>query len=261
MQKTILDKQHVQELIFANKYPVDEEKRYLSRCIDGRYKNENTLPALALPGADAGELALIIATVNEYGLEIDEKKFITTLTSLLGGVKNFNFHSDDHADPKIIAAGCGHIKQISLDPEAYSLEKNQTEFIKKTLIQCKKDGAKETILGGEHKEGAFLQVRGNYGILPKFFQQTQDGRSTSEVFIFHETLVSERHRELAKKLIADKAVKLPAGCDHEYFYEVLSEMTDLHLFETVKRLASGLPIFLVVFAESGSFTVEEMGKI
>jgi hypothetical protein len=73
--------------------------------------------------------------------------------------------------------------------------------------------------------------------------------------------VNERHRLIAKKLIEERAVKFFPDCDEEYLFEALSETTENHLFETLKRLASGLPIFEVGFENDGSFKIKEMGKV
>lgn len=265
----------IMDLVSSNRYKVEEKTKFLSRCIDGRYKDKlkdqnskiktesNTaeLPALAIPGADAGELALIFATANVYGFKVDEEKVLKSLIEIVGGEKNFSFHSDHHGDPKIPASGCGHLKQMNFDLKSYNLEKEQMVFIRKSLSTLKKKGTEEIILEGEHLEGAVLQVKGRYGIYPRYFLEIEGGSTEVQVFVFHSTLVNQRHRMLVSTLLKNKAVKLSSGCDDEYLYEVLSETTENHLFETAKRLASGLPIYLVEFAEDGNFIIKEMGKI
>ncbi|MDO8610766.1 MAG: hypothetical protein Q7R95_09550 [bacterium] len=90
MNKLILSKTQAQEFVLENKYPVAKEIRLLSRCIDCRYVNDENLPALAFPGADVGELALLFATANDFGLEMDIKKAIATFIEVIGGVKNLS---------------------------------------------------------------------------------------------------------------------------------------------------------------------------
>ena len=183
------------------------------------------------------------------------------MLEVVGGVKNFNFHSDHHGDAKIPASGCGHIKQMMQDPKAYNLNQEQLIFLKKFLELVKKQGACETILEGDHQEGAVLQIQGPYSLYPRFSEQIDQGKTKTQAFIFHSTLVNERHKLIAKKLIEEKIVKLFPGYDEEYLYEALSEVSENHLFETLKRLASGLPIFQVSFDSDGSFTIKEMGKV
>ncbi len=261
MEKFVLTKEQVQELVWENRYPVTGKNKFLSRCIDGRYQNSKELAPLAIPGADAGELALIFATANSFGLTVDKQKALDTLTEVVGGAKNFQFHSDRHGDKNIPAAGCGHIKQMNLEPQAYFMEKEQLVFITESLKKLKQQGAAETILEGDHGEGAVLQIEGNYSVSPRFTIETGQGKLATEVFVYQASLVDQRHKELAKKLLANGAVNLFSGADGEYLHEALEETAENHLLVTAKRLAEGLPIYLVKFKDDGSFKIEEMGRI
>ncbi len=184
-----------------------------------------------------------------------------TVAEVAGEVKNFQFHTDQHADKNILAGGCGHWKQINLDPEAFDLKKEQIKEIGAVLADFKKQGAKQTVLTGEHREGAVVQVKGNYSVYPRSMLKTEEGSVETEIFIYHASLVDERHRLMAKKLLDNNAVKLFPGCDAEYLYQVLSDEGEKHLFEILKRLATGLPIYSVEFDEDGGFTFQEMGKM
>ena len=262
MTKIILNKDQIQDLVWKNRYKIENRQKFLSRCVDGRYLKDNNLPPLAFPGADAGELALIFAAANTYGFEIDEEKVFASLLEVVGGVKNINFPSVHHGDPKIPASGCGHIKQMTQDPKAYNLEEKHLLLLRQLLDRIKKQGASEIMLEGEHLEAAVLQIKGNYSLYPAgCLVETNAGKTTVQVFVYHSDLTNQRHRKFALTLIEKKAVKLFPGCDEEYLYEALSEVSESHLFETLKRLASGLPIFQVSFDSDGSFTIEEMGKV
>ncbi len=261
MEKIILDKQQISDLVVANHYPVDPQRKFLSRCIDGRYDNNPNLPPLAIPGGDAGELAVVFATGNTYGFEVDGKKTFQTLVEVVGGVKNTQFHTDSHSEAGIPAGGCGHLKQMILDPKAYAMEAEQIDLIKTLLSQAKNKGACETILHGEHLEGAVLQVRGKESILPRFTVEAGRGEREVEVFVYQASLVDARHRLLAQKLIANKAVKLYNDLDADYLYQAISEVTEDHLMETAKRLAKGLPIYAVSFKDKDGFEIKEMGRV
>jgi len=256
MNKIILSLEQADELVRENRYKVDTKKKFLSRCIDGRYKNEENLPALAFPGADVGELVLVLATSNNYGFKVNQEKVLKSLVEVIGGKENFRLHTDSHADPKVTAGGCGHWKQINLDPKAYSLEIKEINFIKKNI-----NIGKSVVLEGEHMEGAVLMVKGKWGIYPQFYLETDQGKRLVEVFIYHQGLVDERHRELAKILIKNKAVVFKHGEDEEYLYQTLSETSDVHLMETAKRLAKGLPIYQVKFDEKGDFSIAQDGMV
>jgi hypothetical protein len=268
MKNLILSKEQIQELVAQNRYPVTAKNKFLSRCIDGRYENklkvgEINLAALAIAGADLGELALIFATGNNFGFEVDEEKTFKTLIEVVGGKENFSWHTDNHADPKIPAGGCGHWRQINLDPGAYNLEKDQLAFIREAVTTLVRPHAScyYEVLRGEHLEGAVLLVEGNYSVMPRSVLQTSEGKMETEVFVYQATLVNQRHKILAAKLIENKAVKLFPGCEAEYLYEALSETGETHLFETSKRLAKGLPIYVVKFKDDGGFEIEEMGRV
>ena len=261
MDKVLLSKEQIFELVLENKYKVKEENKLLSRCIDGRYKNSDDLPSLGLAGADVGELVLIVSTGNTFGFDVDVKKTYETVIDLVGGVKNFQMHTDHHGDVKIAASGCGHWKQIKLDPTAYHLTQDQLVALEEVIEEARKKGAHEVILEGEHIEGAVLQVRGKYSVKPRYVLGTGSGAKEVEVFVYHESLVKERHKKLAEMLLKNKAVKLYNGLGADYLYDVLSDTTEDHLFETAKRLAKGLPIYSVVFKDDGVFDLEEMGCV
>lgn len=261
MKYHILSPEQINNLVLDNRYKIDPTEKLLSRCIDDRYQEDVGLHPLALPGADAGELALIFATANSYGLEVDQEKVFISLVEVVGGEEHFHFHTDNHHSFKDPAAGCGHFSQMSSDPKSYSLEQKDIEFIKEKLKLLLKDGVEEEVLFGEHYIGAVLIIRGQYNIYPCYVLEGVGAKKRVEFLLHHQTMVDERHKVLAKKLVENKVVALPSGCDEEYLYEALSETSENHLMETVKRLAMGLPIYQVIFNEEGEFKIEEMGKV
>lgn len=261
MKKNILSRSQIDEFVRDCKYKVEENEKFLSRCIDGRYKNESNLAPLAIPGADAGELALIFATANIYGFELDPEKVFISLIEVIGDIKNLNFHTDSHQDSKDPASGCGHMTQIRLDPKIYNLEKDQLVLIDSFLKKAKKLGAKEIVLEGEHLEGAVLQISGDYSVYPRNVFGTKLREVEMQVFVYQSSLVDKRHRALAKSLLKNDAVKLFNGCDEEYLYQVISGTTEEHLMLTVKSLAKGKPIYAVNFIGNEEFEIKEMDNV
>lgn len=234
----------------------------MSRCIDGRYDNSPSLPASAIQGADAGELALIFSTANTCGLTLNKKGALEALIDTVGGIHNIHFHTDSHAEKGTVLAGCGHIKQASLDLPSYNLTEEQVEFIKTQFKELKKQGAQETVLQGDHRESAVVFVKGSFGLLPRFKLEKEEGGREGQIFVFHNTFVDARHHILAKKLIALKALDIEGGLEEEYVYSALSDACENHLMETAKRLALGLPIYEVQFFESKiTFEVKELGFV
>lgn len=260
MQKFTLSKEQMTDLVLENTYTA--KNGLLSRCIDGRYDNSDDLPALAIPGADAGELGAIFAMANTFGYALDMQKALDALVEVVGGVKNIRFHTDLHAEAGKILAGCGHIKQEGLDTESYNLTKEQLEFIKSSFDVLKKQGAQEEMLHGDHQESAALFIKGPYGVMPQFALGREDGGRNVQIFVFHRTLADLRHRLLAKKLIETKAIDLSVGLDEEAVFLALSDTMEDQLMETVKRLALGLPIFEVAFlGGEKEFKLEDMGFV
>ena len=151
---------------------------------------------------------------------------------------------------------------MSKTPEDYQLTEEEINFVKEKSAEAIKKGAIEVILEGDHQEAAAVFIRGNYGIYPQGIVKTDSGNEIPvQIFIYHQSLVNERHRELAKKLIENKAVELPEGTGGEYLYEALSDTSDVHLLETVKRLAKGLPIYQITFEDGGGFKIEDLGIV
>ncbi len=258
MNKIMLTEKEVNDLVAENRYKVDPSKKFMSRCIDGRYKNEEGLAVQAFPGADVGELAMVLSASRSYGFEINREKVFSTLIEVLGGDANFSFHTDEHGDKSKLASGCGHYKQINLDPKAYKIEQEDIDFINEKLGYVSSKGSKEVVLEGDHVEGAILMVKGNWGIYPRYELETDKGNKMVEVFVYHQSLTDEKHRLLAEKLIKNKAVKFVLGEDSEYLYQVLSDVAENHLMETAKRLAPDLPIYNVQFDTDGSFKTAKL---
>ncbi len=268
MNKILLTKKQVIELVGENKYKVEEKTKILSRCIDGRYENKSQtlsskfqMPAMAVPGADPGELALVFATANNYGFPVDLQKTWESLVELVGGEKNLQFHTDSHAEQNTVLGGCGHVKQMGLDGKAYDVTSEQLTFIKDQFSKISNQGVKQTVLQGDHQEGAVLLLKGNWGIYPQGKVETDLGERPVQVFIFHQSFADLRRAKLAELLVKNHAVELPDKCDAKYLGNALNEMGENHLMETAKRLAKGLPIYNVVFEENGEYNVEELGEV
>lgn len=251
MNKTLLTQEELSMMVFDTKYKVEGEAQYISRCIDGRYEPSDNLPALAYPGADAGELALILATAHSYGFPFHEEVIYDSLVETVGGEKNLHFHFED----------CDPIRQLSLTPQDFSLEAKDVEFIRSKITEAVKKVARQVVLQGEHEEGAVIYVKGIYGIQPRYLLKTEHGESKIAIFTYHTTLVNERHKLLAQKLVEKEALTLPTGCNHEYLYQALSEMADTHTLEILKRISKDLPIFQVTIEPDSTFKINDLGKV
>lgn len=260
-----LSKTDVYNLVSANLYPVEKTTEFISRCIDDRYHTKDHPAPLAIPGADAGELALIIAAANEYGFGINMVRVFETLCEVIGGVKNIQLHTDGQSEKlkHDIFGGCGHMNQIKVSPDVYGLSQEEYDFIEFSFKGSKYMKAKEVVLEGEHHKNAVLFVKGMFGVYPRHYMDLSGHKSIVEVFEYHETLVDLRHKLLTTKLLENKAITLPAGCDGEHLYNALCDVGENHLMETLRRIAPGLPIFEVKFDddEYGGFDIAAIGSV
>lgn len=182
MQKITLSKQQIEELVWNDKYKIDNREK----------------------ASNLDEFSVIISASENFGFDVDKEKTKAILK-----------------------------KELSYEGS------NEDTFF----------------------NGAILQIRGNYSVKPTFSISTDDGDLNGNLFVFHETIANQIHRKISDKLIKNKAVKLFPGTDEEYLYEVLSESTEEQLYETLKKLALDLPIYLVEFKDDGSFKVKEVGKV
>ncbi len=250
LNRILLNKDQVYELVTNTIYVPQEKEKYRSRCISGRYTNHPKLPALAIPGGDIGELALLYAAATAYSFEIDYKKAFKVIADIVGGVEHLSYHIP-----------CSHITEVIKEPLAYSLQPDQLVTLTEQLDEIKKAHANEFESPANHMEGAVLMIKGEFGVLPHSVVKTELADAGVQVYIYHRTLGDQRRRLIAQKLLEEKAVTLLDGLDEEYLYEVLTDTGDTHLFETIKRIASGLPMFLVDITSPSHIKIEELETV
>lgn len=261
MDKLTLTLTQAHEFVQNARCDIDQKAKFTARCIDGRYAVSNPLPPLAIAGGDAGQIAVFMAAATIYGFELNTEMLVKILIDVVGGSENLGYHTDTHAHDAVGCAGCGHIKQIRLDPEAYNLTPDQVKTLDSIIAKTMKSGAREITLDGDHHETAVMIVAGPYTILPQQEIQTDEGALTVQVFTTHKSLTDARNDVLCERLVAEGAVTLADGLGEEYLYECVSEVCDNHLMETAKRLAKGLPIYSIQFNEEGSAKIEDMGLV
>lgn len=241
MNRIILNKEQVYEFVADSIYLPTDSESMLSRGIDGNYLNSPDLPALALPGGDAGELAVLYAAGKVYSFEVDYKKAFEVLSSLVG---EDNFSSTD-----------SYLTQVTKDPSGYSLTEEDINILAAQLKEIK---IQKVSPYGDHHEGAILMVRGNYGILPQATVYTDLGKKDVQVFVYHRSLVDKRRKILAKELVEKNAVTLYEGLDEEYLYEILTDVGDNHFFETIKKTAAGLSLYAVTIDKPSKIDIKEL---
>ena len=253
MHRFILNQENAYLFVNANKYLPDPSKKILSRDINGLYPNSPELPPVAFPGGDFGELAVFLSAANIYGFQIDTEKLLKTYISVIG-IENFSLAQSS-------GKGFTYYEQLISNFKDYTLMEDQMEFLKNMREDLVSKGAHEIVFNQESNEGALFFIKGKYALYPTFELETEDMKVKVSAYLYHQTFIDERHLSIAKKLLENKAVTLFEGLDENYLSEVLSTTAEDHLFETMKRVAKGVPIYEVTFKDDGSFAILDLEKV
>lgn len=252
-----LSTQTLNQWITDNKYQVPVEVSTVSRCIDGRYPKGAQLAPLAIPGADVGQMAIILSAAYTYGFEVDIEGAYEVLSTLSGPAQQASSEqSPDRALTKrSYCAGCGHVQLLKKYPTTYHIDPDQLD----RAIACFTDHPTlPDVVLGRHHETAVVVIRGS----SRWSVYSQDGALSA--FVAHKALVDARHKILSDMLIAKNAVyvqKPVVMFEPETLYEYLSSVYDEHLTATLAYLAVRLPLYYVTMHDDGSFAVESRGEI
>ena len=257
----LLTQEDAFELVKSNQYKVEQSRKYHSRCISGQYKNAPNLPGLTIPGGDAGELALLYATANSYGFEVDYQQAFQILIELIGGSRFFSIDLDSVRSSSQRADGCIFRNAWIISPPTYSLEPNQITILQEQTATAKKNGAQELVLDDEHREGAIIILHGEYSVYPQYIFRFEDRSIDTQIYLYQQTLADRRRKELARLWFTKRAVSLYPRLDEEYLYEALSEMAENQLFAGLKTEAQGLPIYKVTIDKDNYIDISRYDEI
>ncbi|CAN5163376.1 hypothetical protein BH09PAT2_BH09PAT2_10740 [soil metagenome] len=231
-----LTNDQVHEIVSENQYSIPEHK-YRGRCFSGEFKNSFHLPALALPGGDLGQLAILLSAAVGYGFEIDMNKAAGELFQLTQGNEHLS-----NSTAKFELNNCAYFQHLVKNASSYNLDPPSLELLQ-AQIQKIVPGFEAKNKHTHSHEHALLILESSQGLYPQYTFETYQGTTESRVLIFHKTLVDLRHKVLAKMLVEKQIVTLYEDLDEDYLYEVLSETAELHLFETTNFIDPKLPIY------------------
>ena len=249
-----LSRDQIEELVSNNLYDY-EGNPFKSRCFSGIYQKDVNLPALSLPGGDIGELAILFSAAENYGFKLNISKISKIFSKLIGKSLNSTFNSiQEHSITE-----CRYLHYLLQQSEGYELSGTAKESFLATAV---KFGLSQPNLAIDKtykvKEQACIILEAQKGLFPQFTFETSNGSFETSVFVIQKTLVDKRHRELSRLLVENIAVKLYKGLDADYLYEVLSEMTDIHLLQTMTLIGSAIPIYSVIVDSKGKISVEKV---
>jgi len=155
--------------------------------------------------------------------------------------------------------GCGHLRLMLQHSDEYGIRRDLVVFYTRAFFRQWWDGTPElslTILPGEHEEAAVLNIRLDeeiWGVTPiPLVSPTYRGR---QMFVNHADVTSYL-RDLVVRFHSEGlgGVNVPADSEWD-LREALRDLGVQQLTTTLGYLAKGLPIYDVVFARDGSFTV------
>ncbi len=244
----------IESWIVQNRYCVEKNMQFVSRCIDGRYPHQVGLAPVALPGADVGQMAIVVAASRTFGLELDKQKTFEVIEAIDGGLQNVHDHTDDLHEANQYCAGCGHIGLLIHDPVRYGLEASDMS----SILELFAHDVKPDMLHGAHHESAIVYLDGavNWSIY------SQD--ESLSAFVVTRSLVNGRHRSLAQSLIDSGAILTTPQepeLEAETLYDFLSDTFDDHVLATLSHLAPTLPQFEIHIHDNGSVQVQDLGSI
>lgn len=246
-------------------YEIKEGEKIRACCVDGRVSNGREA-ANSKPGADAGDLLVSLGALRvlaeKYGIDTDSirPKILEAVVASKGGALHFSFHTDSHAahdlsdapEETSIARGCGHLKNAEKDPSSYGVTADDMKAIFMKLLELKSQGAKEDVLEGEHGEGAVLVVEDE---TLGAEHSAREGQS----FVYHSGLDAKDHKKISK-LLAEIPELQEKGISEAEIESYLESVASLQRWETLSRLASGLPIYKLEKKEGG-FTATSAGIV
>jgi hypothetical protein len=243
--------EQIEELVRNNIYEIPK-KKYQSRCSTGQISNDINMPALALPGGDVGEIAILYSASKQYGFECNLEMSVLLLNKIVGkGKSNENKHLQIS-----IAEDCKYLHFLSEDPERYSLSKDMVSELFSHIEQAE---LLKTLLKKGNRgqvENACLIVQGNKGVLPQYLFENYSQNFAASVLIYHKSLINERRKAFIHSLYYHKAVKLPSNLDEEYLYEILSDVAEDHFYSYISQLDFNLPIYSVQILPNNQIKLE-----
>jgi rhodanese-related sulfurtransferase len=156
--------------------------------------------------------------------------------------------------------GCGHLR-FALTEEAYGVRPGLSRALLRAFHRVRWSGAPElewVVLGGEHVEGAVVEVvvdgeLHSYTRIPLVSPQV-DGM---QMFVSHPQVTAHLRRETATFLVE---AGLVAPNDERRLLDEIGERGNRQLMATLGKLARGLPVYRVRFADSKP-SVEQVGRV
>jgi hypothetical protein len=228
-----LDPEYARQFVSSNTYDVSPETALRMRCIDGNYANDPQLPAIAFPGGDLGDLAVIYASAQSFGFEADAGRCLEVLLEMIGGSQHFSLYESPN---KILTEYLPFVAQLELDQSWEDSLLSQAQ-------EMGNQGARIHVPPEYREESALIKVKSEFGLFPQYEVQTDSGQFRTSVYVYHQTLLDRRRKRLSEMLIQTGAVTLFEGCEEEYLFDALSETSDYVFFYALEDELRHIPLY------------------
>lgn len=162
--------------------------------------------------------------------------------------------------------GCGHLKLALTHPEAYEVRPALIRYFFDAFYHGLWNGAPDlhwVVLGGEHAEGAVVQVTLEETLQPfSAIPMIAPSIGGVQMFVNHPQVVSYLRQQTAHFLAnrVGRLLNLPPEAEGQLLTRI-PEIGDLQAGATLAALAAGLPIFEAHFDLTGKVMVREAGRI
>jgi rhodanese-related sulfurtransferase len=156
--------------------------------------------------------------------------------------------------------GCGHLRLSMLNSAEYELRSEALRAFLRAFFRLRWGGTDEAeyvVLGGEHGEGAVVQVTLDEQLYPHTkIPLISPAFEGLQIFVLHPQIAAHLRRFRAGFLVSELP-ELELNVDA--LGEVICALGKQQLEATAKRLAGGLPIYQVRFDRTRAFSVTRVG--
>lgn len=207
---------------------------------------ENPVPT-TFPGGDMGYIAMIGATGQSYGFEIQLDRVVETLINLRGGIHNLTLQ--ESSNPSDITSIIPFLSGVEID------QKLQEELVSiYTKVSENGNMGKRSI---RLPESAIAIVKGESALYPQTFLRMNEYEQEVAVIVYHQSYMNRQNRLFSEHLIKENIVSLFEGYESSYLYDAFSEMSDLCFFSSIEEQSKKLPIYTVSFTSDIHFEIIE----